>query len=286
MNNNVIRKGLIMEGGAMRGMFTCGVIDVMQENGITFDGAVGVSAGATFGINIKSHQIGRAIRYNKKYIKDKRYCSLRNLIFTGDLFNRWFCYKTLPFALDLFDTDTFTSDSMEFYVVATNVCTGGPEYHLCTTGKDSDLEWIRASASIPMLSNIVEVDGYKLLDGGISDSIPVRFMEDKGYNKNVAILTRPIEYVKKPSFGLASKLLLKDYPEMIAAMANRPTMYNGETAYIRERENEGELFVIRPPKDLKMPNMTRNVDELQEMYDCGRKIMSERLEELKAYLSL
>ena len=167
-----MKTGLILEGGAMRGMYTAGVLDVMMENNIWVDGAVGVSAGAVFGCNYKSKQIGRTIRYNKKYGRDPRYAGFHSLLKTGDYFGTEFCYHEIPERLDPFDTETFEKNPVEFYVVGTDVTTGKAVYHKCTNGKDKDLEWFRASASMPLLSNIVEVDGYRLLDGGIADSIP------------------------------------------------------------------------------------------------------------------
>ena len=280
-----MKKGLVMEGGAMRGMFTCGVIDVFLENGIEFDGAVGVSAGAAFGINFKSRQIGRALRYNKQYMSDKRYCSFKNLIKTGDLFDAEFCYDTLPHKLDIFDEEALIDNPMEFYAVATDANTGKPVYHKITNGRDDDLLWIRASASIPMVSKAVEVDGYELLDGGIADSIPLKFMQDKGYEKNVVILTRPFGYVRPSGqFDLASKLFLRKYPAMIRAMKERYLMYNDETEYIREQELAGKILVIRPPKDLKIPNLTKDPEVLQNAYDVGRKIALEKLEKIRNYL--
>ena len=159
----MMKRGLVMEGGAMRGMFTCGVIDVLMENGIDFNCAVGVSAGATFGLNIKSKQIGRGLRYNKIYCKDKRYASLRSLVKTGDIYNVKFCYDTLPYELDKWDYETFYSNPMEFYCVATDVSTGDAVYHKCDnydpSPKGEDINWIRASASMPVVSRPVEIDG-------------------------------------------------------------------------------------------------------------------------------
>jgi len=283
---NIAKSGLIMEGGAMRGMFTCGVIDVMMENNIEYDAAIGVSAGASFGCNYKSRQIGRAIRYNKKYAGDKRFCSASNLIKTGDLFGVDFCYDELPRRLDVFDAKTFSENPMEFYVVATDVLTGRPVYYKCSDGGDSDLTWIRASSSIPMLSRIVEADGYKLLDGGISDSIPIRFFEKKGIDRNVVILTRPFGYIKKKEFTPLAHVLLHKYPNMVKAMENRPIMYNETTEYIRERELEGALFVIRPPKSMEISNVSRDPMELQKAYDIGREVMTNKLGELKKYLGI
>lgn len=278
------KTGLIMEGGAMRGMFTCGVIDVMMENNIGYDGAIGVSAGASFGCNYKSRQIGRAIRYNKKYAPDKRFCSVRNLIKTGDLFGVDFCYDELPRKLDVFDAKAFKENPMEFYVVATDVITGKPLYHKCSDGGQRDFDWIRASSSIPMLSRIVEVDGYKLLDGGISDSIPLRFFEDMGYNRNVVILTRPFGYNKKKEHTLITRTLMHKYPNMVKTMENRHLMYGEETEYIRKQELDGIAFVIRPPKDAELKSITHDPDELQYAYDIGREVMNKKLVALKTYL--
>ncbi|MBE5917037.1 MAG: patatin family protein [Pseudobutyrivibrio ruminis] len=284
-----MKKGLVMEGGAMRGMFTCGVIDVLMENGIDFDSAVGVSAGATFGLNIKSRQIGRGIRYNKKFCKDKRYASLRSLITTGDIYNVPFCYGTLPYELDKWDVETFYSNPMDFFCVATDIKSGDPVYHKCenydTTPNGKDISWIRASASMPIVSRPVEIDGGLYLDGGMSDSIPLKFMEEQGCDKILVIETQPIDYVKKPQkyMGLI-KLMLRKYPKMIATMADRHNMYNKQKAYIKSREESGNVFVIRPDAPLNIGATEKNPDELQRVYEVGRRIAMDNLEALKNYL--
>ena len=182
-----MKKGLILEGGAMRGMYTAGVLDIFMENDITVDGAIGVSAGAAFGCNLKSKQIGRTIRYNTKYCRDPRYVGLRSLIKTGDIYGADFCYNQIPNRLDIFDVETYQKNPMDFYVVTTDVETGKPIYHLCPNGDATDIKWFRASASMPMVSNIVEIDGFKMLDGGISDSIPIHKFMEMGYEKNIVI---------------------------------------------------------------------------------------------------
>ena len=147
-----MKTGLVMEGGAMRGLFTAGVIDVMMEKEIEFDGAIGVSAGAAFGCNYKSKQIGRALRYNINDCKDKRYCSMKSLITTGNLYGAEFCYHELPDKLDIFDCETFENNPMEFYLVCTDVLTGKPIYKKCEKADYDCLEWMRASASMPLAS--------------------------------------------------------------------------------------------------------------------------------------
>lgn len=278
--------GLIMEGGAMRGMFTAGVMDVLMENKIHFDGAIGVSAGAAFGCNLKSNQIGRVIRYNKNYCKDPRFCSIRSLIKTGDLYGAEFCYTTIPYELDLFDCEAYLNNPMDFYVVCTDVETGKPVYRKCITGRDEDLIWIRASASMPIASRVVEATGYKLLDGGISDSIPLEYFESLGYNKNVVILTQPKGYIKKPSKALPLiKASLKDYPNVYKTMQNRHNDYNETISFIEEKEKSGDVLVIRPPEKLPVGRVEHNPDKLQIAYDIGVKTALEQLEEIKSFIA-
>ncbi len=281
-----MRKGIVMEGGAMRGMFTCGVLDVLMENDISFDGAVGVSAGATFGCNLKSHQIGRAVRYNKKYCKDKRYHSISSLLFTGDIYNVPFCYDELPYKLDKWDTAAFEESPMEFYCVATDINTGKPVYHKCANGQKEDITWIQASASMPLVSRPVKIDGGLYLDGGPSDSIPLKFMEDKGYDRILVIETQPKDYVKGPQkFMPLVKLMLRKYPEMIHCMDKRHLMYNQEKRYIREKENNNEVLVIRPKAPLNISPIESNPDELERVYQLGREAGQEKLKELSEFFS-
>lgn len=274
-----MKLGLVMEGGAMRGLFTAGVIDVFMERNILFDGAVGTSAGATFGCNIKSKQIGRPLRYNCNYCNDPRYGTIRSWIKTGDFFDKEFCYNELPYKLDIFDADAFRDNPMEFYVTATDVETGKAVYHKCYDGLIDDIEWIRASASVPIVSNIVKIDEYKLLDGGIADSVPLEFLETKGYEKNVVVLTQPDDYKKKPNKLLPlCKLIYKRYPKFINAFATRHDRYNANIDYVRKQENEGKAFVICPECKLPVKNAEKNIDNLKKAYDMGRKAAIEAIE--------
>lgn len=280
-------QGLVLEGGAMRGMFTSGVLDVFMENKIKFDGCVGVSAGAIFGSNYKSNQIGRGVRYNKKYCNDKRYSSFSSLIKTGDIYNAEFCYKILPSELDIFDTKAFQKNPMEFYVVCTDVLTGNPVYHKIEKGDDTDIQWIRASASMPMVSNVVEIGENMLLDGGVADSIPLKYFESKGFKRNVVVLTQPIEYRKKKNKLVpVAKVMLKKYPELINAMADRHIRYNQTLDYILEQEKQGKIFVIRPEAPLNIGSIEKDPNELERVYQLGRKAALDKLEELSRYMSL
>lgn len=279
-----MKTGIVMEGGAMRGMFTCGVLDVLMEEGISFDGAVGVSAGATFGCNLKSVQIGRAYRYNRKYCTDKRYHSIRSLLLTGDIYNVPFCYEELPFKLDKWDYKAFSDNPMDFYCVATDVNTGKPVYHKCDKGLEDDLKWIRASASMPLVSRPVHIDGGVYLDGGTSDSIPLKFMEDKGYDRILVIETQPIDYMKgQQKFMPLVKALMRRYPNMIECMAKRHLMYNEEKRYIRGREKEEAVLVIRPKAPLNINPIEKNPAEIDRVYQLGRAAGKEKLEELKKF---
>lgn len=281
-----MKKGLILEGGAMRGLFTCGVTDVMMENGVTFDGAVGVSAGAAFGCNYKSGQIGRAARYNIRYAGDKRYCSLRNLIKTGDLFGVDFCYRQIPLELDPFDTPAFIANPMEFYTVATDCKTGKAVYHKCYDGLGEDLLHIRASASLPLVSRIVEVGDLRLLDGGIADSVPIRFFESIGYEKNIVILTQPKGYKKeKSSTARAVRLLLPDYPCVADAMEKRHEVYNETLEYIEKREKEGAVLVIRPESSLPIKRIEKDPRVLTSVYESGRALAASIISDIKDFLN-
>lgn len=280
-----MKTGLVLEGGAMRGMFTAGVTDVMMENGMDFDGAIGVSAGAAFGCNYKSKQPGRVIRYNTKFCNDPRFCSFRSLIKTGDMFGADFCYHELPEKHDIFDNETYKNNPMEFHVVCTDVLTGKAVYQRLDEVNHDVLEWMRASASMPLASRVVEVGGYKLLDGGIADSIPLEYFQSIGYEKNVVILTQPEGYVKKPSKSMgAIKLMLRKYPKLVEALERRPEVYNKQVEYIRNEEKKGNTFVIAPEEKLPIGHIEHNPDNLRAVYNLGRDVAEKRLAELKAFL--
>ena len=282
-----MKYGIVMEGGAMRGMFTAGIIDVLLENNIEFDGAIGVSAGAVFGCNLKSKQIGRSIRYNKNYCRDKRYVSFINWIKTGDLYPPEFCYKELPDKLDVFDVPTYRNNKMDFYVVATDVNTGKPVYELCNDGGAKDIQWFRASASMPVFANPVKIDGGLYSDGGTSDSVPLKFMEDKGYDRILVVTTQPKGYRKKQYKGLSFiKIFLKKYPMLYKAMKERHIMYNDTMEYIDKRENDENVFVIRPQEKLKVKPAEKNPDELERVYQLGRSAGRDNIEKIKEWLNV
>lgn len=281
-----MKKGLVIEGGAMRGLFSAGVLDVMMEEGLTdFDAAIGVSAGACFGCNIKSGQQGRSIRYNLRFCRDWRYASFRSLFETGDLFGADFCYDAIPFHLDPFDSRAFAENPMKFYCVCTDLDTGRPVYKRIHTGEGEEMQWIRASASMPLVSRPVEIGGRRLMDGGMSDSIPLLAMEKKGYERNVVILTQPEGYVKKPQKTMPLlRIALRSHPASVRALETRYLRYNKSLSHIREREAEGAALVIRPREALNISSVEHDPSEMIRVYEEGRAVMKERLEDLKAFL--
>jgi len=277
--------GLVLEGGAMRGLFTAGVLDVMMENGIWTDGVIGVSAGAVFGCNYKSKQIGRTIRYNMRFSRDWRYCSLRSLLLTGDLFGAEFCYRTLPQKLDLFDYEVYAANPLPFYVVCTDVETGEAVYERCDRSDGEWMAFFRASASMPIASRVVEVRGRKLLDGGIVDSVPIRYFESIGYEQNIVILTQPEGFVKQPSRGLPlMKAFLRKYPKVAEALAQRHEVYNETGEYIRRREAEGKALVIRPPKALDIGRVEHDAEKMKAVYETGCAEGERQLDAMRAFL--
>lgn len=281
-----MKKGLVLEGGAMRGLFSAGVIDILMENNLLPDGVIGVSAGAAFGCNIKSKQPGRVIRYNKKLAHDWRYASFRSLLTTGDYFGGEYAYHYMPRHLDYFDVETFNNNPMEFWAVCTNVGTGKAVYKRLMEVDDACLEYIRASASMPIAARIVTVEGKKLLDGGIADSIPLRFFQEQGYDRNLVVLTQPANYVKEPNKLMPlMRLWLRRHPRIIRALEQRHIMYNNQLEYVRQEEKKPNTLVLRPEAALTIGHLSHNPDDMQATYEHGRKVATKHLEEIKAFFS-
>jgi len=277
---------MVLEGGSFRGLFTAGVLDVLMENNIEVSEIVGVSAGALFGVNYFSKQIGRVIRYNKKYCGDKRYMSVKSLILTGNYINKDFAFYKITKELDRFDNETFIKSNKKFFAVVTNVETGKPEYIEIKSPID-DLEILRASSAIPLASKIIKIDDKKYLDGGISESIPINFHKKK-YNKHIVILTQPLNYKKSPlnkSKKRIIKLKFRKYPKLIECMFNRYKKYNKTIEDILELEKKGEVFVIRPNKKIDIKLNENNPEKLQEIYDLGVEEGMKIIKNLKEYIN-
>ena len=190
----------------------------------------------------------------------------------------------LPYELDIFDEKTFNENPLEFHIVCTDVKTGLPHYEKCFNARDSIL-WMRASASMPMVSRVVEINGKEYLDGGIVDAVPIKYFESIGYTKNIVILTRPYDYVKKKGrFNWIMKFFLRKYPAVYEGMKNRHKMYSETMEYINKKESKGEIIVIRPETALNVKRTERNPENLKKAYDLGRKAAINRLEEIKSFL--
>ena len=276
-------KGLVLEGGATRGMYTAGVLDTFLENDIDFDKIVGVSAGALFGVNYVSKQNGRAIRYNKKFNKDKNYMGVLPLLKEGNIIATKYAFEDVPLRLDPFDTEVYNASDKEFYAVVTNVDTGLTEYkrvsRLC-----EQMDTLRASGSMPMVSRPVEIAGNRYLDGAVRDSIPYKWMKDQGVDRIVVVLTQDKTYRKKPM----PKVLLKAYgllyPKIAEGMMQRHAMYNSQVEELNKWEENRKAFVIRPSEPIVMAKLERDPEVLQKVYDLGVKDALNCLEDLKEYL--
>lgn len=280
-----MKTGLVLEGGAMRGMYTAGVLDVFIEQGITFDGVIGVSAGALFGVNLLSKQVGRVIRYNKRFNADPNYLGLRPLFRTGNIVDTDYAYDRVPRMLDVFDDDTYRASGIPFYAVVTNVETGEPEY-IKIDSVFEQMDVLRASGSMPFVSKPVEIGGKKYLDGAITDSIPFEKFMEMGYDRLVVVLTKPDGYVKKPMSPLLVRLCYANAcPKFAEKVRDRHIMYNASTVRLGELEREGKVLVLRPSQHIRISRIEKNPDKLQALYDVGVRDAQAKKEQLRRFLS-
>ena len=280
-----MKVGLVLEGGGMRALFTAGVLDALLDvKELDIDGIVGVSAGALFGANYVSGQKERAIRYNKKYARDKRYMGLHSWITTGNAVNKEFAFYEIPFKLDVFDQEKFKQSKIDFYVVMTNVENGQAEYVLI---KDvfEQMEYLRATSALPFASKIIEINGKKYLDGGISDSIPIDYCQSLGYDKIILILTRPENSYKEDKLNFLYKLVYRKYPNLVERLINMGKDYEVVLKKIKDLENENKIFVIRPPEVLKIGRLEKNEDKIQNVYDIGLNTGIKEIDNLLNYLN-
>ena len=275
---------LVLEGGGMRGVYTAGVLDAFLEAGIEFDGVIGVSAGACHACSFLSRQKGRAYRVNVSYLKDWHYCSLRSWLTTGELFGSEMLFDTIPNKLDLFDYAAYDQNPTEFRAVVTNVNTGLPEYPV-VHDLHQDIQWVRASSSLPLVSTIVKVNGKEYLDGGISDSIPAQASIDLGYDKSVIVMTQCKEYRKGPNklMPLLKKKYAR-YPELLKCLENRHTVYNQSLQLIEDLQQQGKAFVIRPKDPVKIGRVEKDRSELHALYSLGLEDGRNQIEALKEFI--
>ena len=274
---------LVLEGGAMRGIYTAGVIDALMKEKIKVDTVIGVSAGALFGVNYVSHQPERVLRYNLENVNNKDYMGISSLIRTGNIMNEDFCFNKLIYETDPFDFDTFDKSRIKFYATITNLETGKAEYKEITDSRNQ-MEYLRASGSMPLLSKIVKIDNNLYLDGGIGDSIPVKKAQELGYDKVIVVTTQPKDYIKKKYKMLPFRIAYKKYPNFINTLNNRHINYNKTTKYIVEEEDKGNILVIRPTRRVKIKKIEKDPNMIKEQYYLGFNDMENKLEDLKKYL--
>ena len=283
MNENKI--GLVLEGGGHRGIYTAGILDVFAQNNISFDGIMGVSAGCIHGVSFLSGQIGRSVRYTTRFCNNPSYMSFKSLIKTGDFFNVDFCYYKLPETLDPFDNDAFDKNPTPFYAVCSDVKTGKAVYHKCDSVRGEKIKWIQASASMPLAAKIVKIDESEFLDGGITDSIPIKKMQELGYSKNIVILTQEAGYRKKPNSLLPLiKRIYKKYPELINAIQNRHIIYNQQLDYLEEQEKLGNVIIIRPSQKPQAGRIEKDKKKILSTYNLGRNDAEKLLETVKNFI--
>ena len=278
-----MKTGLVLEGGAMRGMYTAGVMDRMMDHDIHFDGVIGVSAGALFGVNYLSHQRGRVIRYNKKYNGHKDYMGLLPLLKEGNIVSTRYAYDRVPRLFDVFDNEAFKASGTDFYAVVTNLQTGQPEY-MQVKDVYEQMDVLRASGSMPFVSKPVQIDGQYYLDGGVSDSIPFGFFETLGYDRLVVILTRDLAYRKKAMSPLMIEASYHKYPEFAEQLKKPHEVYNRSVRMLKRKEEKGGIFVIRPSVPIQIKRIETDPDKLQQVYDEGMKDATEHMDQLLEYL--
>ncbi len=277
--------GLVLEGGGMRCMFTVGILDVLMEAGVAVDGIVGVSAGAAFGCNYKSGQCGRAVRYSERFVPDPRYMGVFSFLITGNFINAEFCYHTVPTLYDVFDAEAFASSPVEFRVVCTDIERGLPVYHKLDAMDYEGLEWIRATGSLPILARPVELEGRRLLDGGLTDSIPLRYAQHIGFERNVVVLTQPLSQLMRhtrlmPLFHT----LMRRYPEVIRLMEHRHEMYNAQLEYVEEQQRQGNALVVCPEREIPISRVSEKPKELRMVYEMGRQKGKATLPRIQEFL--
>ncbi len=279
-----MKTALILEGGGMRGIYTAGILDVLMKNDIYTDVAVGVSAGALFGINYKSKQIGRVLRYNLKYAGNSAYTGWKSLLKTGNLMNKEFWFEDIPFKLDPMDCETYRNNPTEFHAVITNLQNGKAEYKsIFDLESEECMEYLRASGSLPFCSKPVIVNDIPYLDGGIADSIPLKQYFENGYNKAIVVLTRPANYRKNGGIHGAG-LFYKKYPEFVKTLSNRNKVYNEQCEYVETLEKEGKILVIRPSEFVDISRTETDRKIMQKMYDLGIKDAENKLKNIINYL--
>lgn len=276
---------LVLEGGAMRGQFTAGVLDFFMDHGLWCKTVIGTSAGALNGYNYVAGELGRTCYLNTKYAGDPRYLSMANFAKTGSALGTDFMFRTIPDELDPFDYDAFANSPCRLISVASNIEIGEADYHLCTDAR-KDTPYLIATASMPLVTKIVEVDGMKLLDGGTCDSIPLGYSMALGNtDKHIVVLTQSADYIKGPNKTmLLAKRVYADYPYFLERMEYRHFEYNRTRRRIQGLHDAGKVFMIRPPEPVTISNMEHDPEKLFALYEQGYAEAARQWPALQAYL--
>ena len=283
---NAGKVALVLEGGSFRGQFTAGVIDVFLEHGIEVAACYGVSAGTLNGMGYKSRQIGRANRVNLAFCNDSRYIGAKSLASTGSLVGYDFMLNDVQDRLDPFDNDAYLANPMPLYATVTDIVFGTAGY-LEVENATLDIDIVRASTSLPLVTKPVEVDGHLYLDGGVADSVPVEHvLEDAGFDRAVVVLTQDRGYVKEPYELLpAARKVYAGYPYLIDALATRHERYNEQRERIWAYEREGRALVLAPGKPVEVGHVEHDAAKLLDLYIQGRQEAKGRLDEVEAFLA-
>ncbi|WP_411842482.1 patatin family protein [Salinicoccus sp. HZC-1] len=275
--------GLVLEGGGMRGLYTAGVLEYFMSRNLYFPYVIGVSAGACMGASYVSRQPGRNKKVNLDFVEDKRYISLSNYVRKRELFGMDFIFDEIPNKLVPFDIDTLIKSPEQFVIVATDCETGEPRYYEKAENYNNIPELLRASSSLPFVASSVEYNNRNLMDGGISDPIPIRKAQEDGFEKNVVILTKPRGYFKKPS-RMSKILKYKDHPMINEKLGVRYKHYNTTLEYLYDQEERGNAFVMAPSRTLKVGRTENNKKRLEDLYELGWNDAKEQYEKLKGFL--
>ena len=278
------KTALVLEGGAMRGMYSAAVLDVLMDEGIKVDAIYATSAGVLFGVNYISGQRGRAIRYNKRFSRDKRYMGIYSLVTSGNIINKDFAFYEVPFTLDVFDDEAYMNSDVKMVATVTNVHSGGVEY-IEVKSVLKQMEVLRAASAMPFVSQMVELDGQLYLDGGLSDSIPLKKCQADGYERIIVVETRPKGYRKSKSSSLPAKLFYSKYPNLVETINNRYSAYNDILQEIDDLDARSEIVLVQPSKELHLGRIESDPERLQEMYDLGIGDAKALLPRIKEFLS-
>ena len=263
---------LILEGGGLRGVFTCGVLDYFMDHGIRFPFTVGVSAGACNGLSYMSGQRGRAKASNIDLMEKHHYVGLKYLFTQGCIMDFKLLFEEFPTKIIPYDYDSYFANSDRYVMVTTNCLTGEAEYLEERKSSERVMDIVRASSSLPYVCQITYVDGIPMLDGGIADSIPIEYALNQGYEKVVVVLTRQRGYRKKESSHPFTKLFYRKYPHLQRAIAERNSKYNRTLDLIDKLEAEGKVIVISPEKPVEVGRMETDTTKLSALYEEGYRI--------------